>query len=74
MLKNVRYSTLFVFAIVLGLAPFYPEPHLVQKLHMLRAGTLTKPIDIFDLVFHSAPFGLLFVKMVMDWRAKVLGS
>lgn len=26
---------------------------------MLAAGTLTRPIDVFDLVFHAAPLALL---------------
>ncbi|HRJ70148.1 MAG TPA: hypothetical protein PK812_11115 [Beijerinckiaceae bacterium] len=46
-----------LFAIVsLGLAPFTPEPHIVEKLKMLAAGTLTRPIDVFDLAFHALPW------------------
>ena len=49
---------LFVIAsLTLGLAPFVPEPHLVEKLRMLAAGELSKPIDIFDLVAVGAQFG-----------------
>lgn len=70
MLKNVRYSTLIVFTIILGLAPFYPEPHIWQKLKMFWAGTLVKPLDVFDLVFHSSPIGLLIIKYVSERRAK----
>lgn len=70
MLKNVNYSTLIIFSIVLGLAPFTPEPHIWQKLKMLYAGTLVKPLDIFDLVFHSAPIGLLIIKYVSARKAK----
>lgn len=51
-------------ALTLGLAPFQPEPHLVEKLKMLSAGTLTKPLDIFDLCLHAAPWLLLVVKIV----------
>lgn len=55
---------LFVLlALTLGLAPFVPEPHLWQKLKMLAAGTLHKPIDIFDLVLHGTPWVLLFLKL-----------
>ncbi|MGB0723085.1 MAG: hypothetical protein ACPGU7_11900, partial [Gammaproteobacteria bacterium] len=49
-------------AIVLGLAPFVPEPHLWQKLKMLMAGTLSKPLDIFDLFMHSIGLILLGFK------------
>ncbi|MEZ5921662.1 MAG: hypothetical protein R3C60_09965 [Parvularculaceae bacterium] len=51
-------------ALTLGLAPFQPEPHLGEKLKMLSAGTLVKPLDIFDLCLHAAPWLLLLVKIV----------
>jgi hypothetical protein len=55
---------LFVLlALTLGLAPFFPEPHLVEKLKMLWAGTLVKPIDVFDLLLHAAPWLLLTLKL-----------
>lgn len=56
--------TLFVIAaLTLGLAPFVPEPHLVEKLRMVAAGELSLPIDIFDLVMHAAPWVLLLIKL-----------
>lgn len=55
-------------AIFLGLAPMVPEPHLWEKLKMLAAGTLTRPIDIFDLLLHGAPWIILVVKLVRDRR------
>lgn len=48
----------------LAAAPFFPEPHLVEKLRMLAAGTLRRPIDIFDLLFHLAPIAVLVLKLV----------
>lgn len=64
---------LFVFlALTLGLAPFVPEPHIWEKLKMLADGTLRKPIDIFDLALHTAPWLLLAFKlyrMAIDRRA-----
>ena len=55
---------LFVIAsLTLGLAPFVPEPHLLEKLRMLAAGELSQPIDIFDLVMHGAPWILLLMKL-----------
>lgn len=56
--------TLFVLvAATLGLAPFVPEPHVWEKLKMLAAGTLSKPLDIFDLLLHAAPWVLLGIKL-----------
>jgi len=52
-----------VLALTLGLAPFTPEPHIWEKLKMLAAGTLVRPIDIFDLLLHTAPWLLLFAKL-----------
>ena len=51
-----------LLALTLGLAPFFPEPHLIEKLKMLLTLTLTKPIDIFDLCLHAAPWLLLALK------------
>jgi len=31
---------------------------------MLAAGTLSRPIDIFDLLLHAAPFALLVAKLI----------
>ncbi|MEQ1694323.1 MAG: hypothetical protein ABL901_00645 [Hyphomicrobiaceae bacterium] len=50
--------------LTLGLAPFYPEPHIWEKLKMLSQGTLTKPIDIFDFAFHAAPWLFGIIKLI----------
>ncbi|AJE04806.1 hypothetical protein GPICK_04135 [Geobacter pickeringii] len=41
-------------SLALGVAPFFPEPHIVEKCRMLMAGTLRRPLDIFDLVLHAS--------------------
>jgi hypothetical protein len=55
-------------ALFLGVAPWpaQPEPHLTEKLRMLAAGTLTRPIDIFDLLMHATPLLLLLIKVGRD--------
>jgi len=63
-LDNIPTSILVVAAIFLGLAPFAPEPHAVEKLRMLFHGTLRRPIDIFDLVFHLLPLFLLILQLI----------
>ncbi len=55
---------LILAALTLGLAPFFPEPHIWEKLRMLVAGTLVRPIDIFDLLLHAAPWLLLLAKLI----------
>lgn len=68
-LDEVPLVLLAALAGWMALAPFVPEPHLWQKLKMLAAGTLTRPIDIFDLFFHVAAPALLAWKLVRMRRA-----
>ncbi len=63
-LDKLPLGLLVAGALLLGLAPFQPEPHLWQKLKMLASGTLHRPIDIFDLVFHASLPVLLLLKLI----------
>ena len=62
-LDQVPYLLLIIGSLTLGLAPFIPMPHLVEKMTMLLAGELVKPVDIFDLMMHASPVVLLIMKM-----------
>ncbi|WP_412049713.1 hypothetical protein ACK6D9_19065 [Hoeflea sp. Naph1] len=64
-LDQFSWPIVIIACLTLGLAPFFPEPHIWEKLKMLMAGTLIKPIDIFDLLMHAAPFLLAAVKLVV---------
>lgn len=64
LLRSLPFSVIVVLCLTLGLAPFTPEPHVWEKLKMLAAGTLSKPIDMFDLVLHGFPFVLLVLKII----------
>jgi len=63
-LDKISLGTLLLPAVLLGLAPFSPEPHLVEKLRMLFQGSLQRPIDIFDLLLHGTPALLVVLKLV----------
>lgn len=63
-LDRIPYSVVVPFALFLTFAPFVPEPHLWEKLQMLAAGTLVKPVDIFDLFLHGTPLVLLVLKLL----------
>lgn len=63
-LDNVPLIMLVVIALLLGLAPFGAEPHLVEKIKMLLDGSLARPIDIFDLVMHATPAVLLIIRLI----------
>jgi len=69
-LSKIPTQLLIIFAILLGLAPFMQEPHLWQKIKMLGNGSLTKPLDIFDLFFHATPIILLTLKFIFFIRDK----
>ncbi len=48
----------------MALAPFVPEPHLLEKSRMLINGELTKGIDIFDLFWHSILIVILMIRLI----------
>jgi len=70
MLKKLSYRFLIPVAIVLALLPIYPQPHLVEKLRMLASGSLSKPLDIFDLIWHGWPLVLLGIKVAVTFLGK----
>ena len=65
-IDSLSYGMLVPVALLLGLAPFQPQPHLFEKIGMLTQGTLTRPIDIFDLLLHATPVVILLVKVGRD--------
>jgi hypothetical protein len=67
-LDNLPMTLLLPIAVVLALAPFTPEPHLWEKLKMLAAGNLVRPIDIFDLFLHGTPLVLVVLKLLRGNR------
>jgi hypothetical protein len=69
LLDHVPLNIAILLALSLGLAPFFPEPHIWEKLKMLVGGTLIRPIDIFDLLFHAAPWILLVLKLVFPAKS-----
>ncbi len=68
---KVPLLPLVVMSLLLGLAPFTPEPHLFEKIRLLFAGALSKPIDIFDLLMHGSPVVLLVLKLARMAQIKV---
>ena len=63
--SQIPWTILIPVAVLLGLAPFRPEPHLLEKLRMLASGQLTRPVDIFDLALHGVPMLLVFGKLLL---------
>jgi len=57
-------AMLVVMAVVLGVMPAGMEPHLIQKLRMLMHGALNRPVDIFDLFWHSWPLIWIALRLI----------
>lgn len=65
-MKSQNFTYLVVLALVMALLPFGEQPHLWQKLLLLKDGYLHKPIDWFDLLLHGGP--LLAVVVILLLR------
>jgi len=70
LIDSIPIALLAVMAIFMTLAPFSPEPHLLEKTRMLMNGALVKPIDIFDLFWHSLFLALLLIRL-FRYKTKV---
>jgi hypothetical protein len=68
LVARVPWVVVLVACATLGLAPFSPEPHVVEKLRMLAAGDLRDPVDWFDLVLHASPWILLVLRGIAAAR------
>lgn len=69
-LDKIPYPLLIAVAIFMLGAPFVPEPHLVEKARMLAEGRLTRPLDIFDVLWHLLPAILLGLKFASGGKAE----
>ncbi|WP_417238707.1 hypothetical protein [Bizionia sp.] len=57
---------LLLLCLTLGLAPFFPEPHVWGKLKWIAGGAVgMQPMDWLDLLFHGFPFLLLLRYLVV---------
>lgn len=64
-LDSIPLSLLVLLAVWMAISPLQPEPHIVEKWRWLLQGTLSRPLDFFDLVLHTAPLVVLSLKL---WR------
>ena len=73
-INSIPLPHFIVLSLFLGLAPFFPEPHLAEKIRMLMSGTLIKPLDMFDLLLHGTPWVLLLVKITLIIKSRQTAS
>lgn len=60
------WRLIVLLCLTLGLAPFYPEPHIIGKIRWLSGGAVgmtTK--DYFDILLHGFPF-LLLIRLILS--------
>lgn len=70
-----NWKTVGLISLGLGLAPFYPEPHLWGKIKWIIGGAEgMSTMDWLDVVQHGAPFLLLIRLMIISVRNKVRAS
>lgn len=58
-----KWPMFLVASLTLGLAPFTPEPHIVEKFKWFIEGHAFKPIDYFDVLLHGSPWLLLILSL-----------
>jgi hypothetical protein len=61
-----NWKLILLLCLTLGLAPFFPEPHIWGKLKWLFGGGKgMQLIDWFDIFLHGSPFVLLIWLIVL---------
>ena len=59
-----NWGLIALLCVVLGLAPFYPEPHLWGKIKWVMGGAVGMTLmDWLDLIWHGFPF-ILLIRLV----------
>lgn len=60
------WKLVILLCLTLGLAPFFPEPHIVGKVRWLAGGAVGMTAkDYFDVLFHGFPFVLLIRLIIL---------
>ncbi|RRQ47734.1 hypothetical protein DZC72_15280 [Maribacter algicola] len=60
------WRIIILLCLTLGLAPFFPEPHLWGKIRWIVGGAKGMALmDWFDVLLHGFPFILLLRKIIL---------
>ncbi|OBX22885.1 hypothetical protein ES675_09680 [Bizionia algoritergicola] len=66
-----NWKLLLLLCLTLGLAPFFPEPHVWGKLKWIAGGGVGMQLmDWLDLLFHGFPFILLLRYIILKFILK----
>ncbi len=67
-----KYLLTILACLTLGLAPFFPEPHILGKLRWIAGGAKGMTlVDWFDTLQHGAPWLVLIYFIITDALQKV---
>lgn len=60
-----QWSFVLIACLTLGLAPFFPEPHILGKIRWIMGGAKgMEAMDWFDVLLHGTPW-LLLLRLVV---------
>ena len=66
-----NFKLIILLCLTLGLAPFFPEPHIWGKLKWIAGGANGMQLkDWFDVLFHGVPWLLLIRIIVIKFFRK----
>ncbi len=61
------WKIIILLCLTLGMAPFFPEPHIWGKIKWIMGGAKGMVfMDWFDVLFHGFPFLLLIRKIILS--------
>ena len=68
-MKNLfGWKIIIALCLTIGLAPFFPEPHIVGKIRWVLGGAHGMGmVDWFDLAFHGFPWVLALIKSAFSF-------
>lgn len=61
-IQSIPWPVVILLCLTLGLAPYSPQPHVLEKIQFLISGQLDSTVDIFDFLFHLSPFIITLLK------------
>ena len=65
------WRLIILLCLTLGLAPFFPEPHILGKIKWIAGGANGMTMkDWFDVVLHGFPFVLLLRLIIVKITKK----
>lgn len=66
-----QWTPIILMCLTLGLAPFFPEPHVWGKVKWVAGGAVGMQLmDWLDFLFHGFPWILLVRLIIINAKAK----